>query len=286
MGNVCGCVRSTKEEYYKDPAKAPISHGKYSRSRRYFRRKKKRMLVATSVGDQRLEMAGEDGQWDGEDEEMDGEKKPDSNERDWEIRGDLVEDAAGGTDEDVTEWGDKGVNTFTQGTEMPTKEELAHLNIAEEEEVRKTKTFGLRSTKAASLDDTLEGSSSPQNECNREKTASLMGTEPSRVLKAELGKETPHSCCSVPASGGTLCQKCHNEAHRPACSSSLEDQISDIHVTGESEDMTAKERLLLWSQQTTDGYVGVRCENFTTCWRDGRLFSAIIHKYRYCFNLK
>uniref|UniRef100_A0A3Q2Q4N2 Calponin-homology (CH) domain-containing protein n=1 Tax=Fundulus heteroclitus TaxID=8078 RepID=A0A3Q2Q4N2_FUNHE len=57
-------------------------------------------------------------------------------------------------------------------------------------------------------------------------------------------------------------------------------QISDIHVTGESEDMTAKERLLLWSKQTTDGYVGVRCDNFTTSWRDGRLFNAIIHKYR------
>ncbi|XP_016332642.1 dystonin isoform X2 [Sinocyclocheilus anshuiensis] len=57
-------------------------------------------------------------------------------------------------------------------------------------------------------------------------------------------------------------------------------QISDIHVTGESEDMTAKERLLLWSQQMTEGYVGVRCDNFTTSWRDGRLFNAIIHKYR------
>ncbi|XP_054678922.1 dystonin isoform X6 [Grus americana] len=57
-------------------------------------------------------------------------------------------------------------------------------------------------------------------------------------------------------------------------------QISDIHVTGESEDMSAKERLLLWSQQTTEGYAGIRCENFTTCWRDGRLFNAIIHKYR------
>ncbi|XP_067840170.1 microtubule-actin cross-linking factor 1 isoform X9 [Heptranchias perlo] len=57
-------------------------------------------------------------------------------------------------------------------------------------------------------------------------------------------------------------------------------QISDIHVTGESEDMSAKEKLLLWSQQTTEGYAGVRCENFTSCWRDGRLFNAIIHKYR------
>ncbi|XP_072247233.1 dystonin isoform X15 [Leuresthes tenuis] len=57
-------------------------------------------------------------------------------------------------------------------------------------------------------------------------------------------------------------------------------QISEIHVTGESEDMTAKERLLLWSKQITDGYVGVRCDNFTTSWRDGRLFNAILHKYR------
>uniref|UniRef100_A0A4W5PI64 Dystonin n=1 Tax=Hucho hucho TaxID=62062 RepID=A0A4W5PI64_9TELE len=57
-------------------------------------------------------------------------------------------------------------------------------------------------------------------------------------------------------------------------------QISEIHVCGESEDMTAKERLLMWSQQMTEGYVGVRCDNFTTSWRDGRLFNAIIHKYR------
>ncbi|KAM5256487.1 dystonin [Ctenodactylus gundi] len=57
-------------------------------------------------------------------------------------------------------------------------------------------------------------------------------------------------------------------------------QISDIHVNGESEDMSAKERLLLWTQQATEGYAGIRCENFTTCWRDGKLFNAIIHKYR------
>ncbi|XP_069830585.1 dystonin isoform X4 [Dendropsophus ebraccatus] len=57
-------------------------------------------------------------------------------------------------------------------------------------------------------------------------------------------------------------------------------QISDIHVSGESEDMSAKEKLLLWTQQAAEGYSGIRCENFTTCWRDGRLFNAIIHKYR------
>ncbi|KAL0984683.1 hypothetical protein UPYG_G00145220 [Umbra pygmaea] len=55
-------------------------------------------------------------------------------------------------------------------------------------------------------------------------------------------------------------------------------QISDIQVNGQSEDMTAKEKLLLWSQRMTEGYQGIRCDNFTTSWRDGRLFNAVIHK--------
>ncbi|KAM4580226.1 plectin isoform 20-T20 [Odontesthes bonariensis] len=55
--------------------------------------------------------------------------------------------------------------------------------------------------------------------------------------------------------------------------------ISDIQINGLSEDMTAKEKLLLWSQRMTDGYQGIRCDNFTTSWRDGKLFNAVIHKH-------
>ncbi|KAM9852487.1 plectin-like [Aulostomus maculatus] len=55
--------------------------------------------------------------------------------------------------------------------------------------------------------------------------------------------------------------------------------ISDIQVNGQSEDMTAKEKLLLWSQRMTDGYQGIRCDNFSTSWRDGKLFNAVIHKH-------
>ncbi|XP_027872597.1 plectin-like isoform X24 [Xiphophorus couchianus] len=55
--------------------------------------------------------------------------------------------------------------------------------------------------------------------------------------------------------------------------------ISDIQINGQSEDMTAKEKLLLWSQRMTDGYQGIRCDNFTTSWRDGKLFNAVIHKH-------
>ncbi|XP_063780809.1 plectin [Pseudophryne corroboree] len=57
-------------------------------------------------------------------------------------------------------------------------------------------------------------------------------------------------------------------------------QISDIQVSGQSEDMTAKEKLLLWSQRMTEGYQGLRCDNFTSNWRDGRLFNAIIHRHK------
>ncbi|KAJ7338281.1 hypothetical protein JRQ81_011044 [Phrynocephalus forsythii] len=57
-------------------------------------------------------------------------------------------------------------------------------------------------------------------------------------------------------------------------------QISDIQVSGQSEDMTAKEKLLLWSQRMVEGYQGLRCDNFTTSWRDGRLFNAIIHRHK------
>ncbi|KAI4810605.1 hypothetical protein KUCAC02_013543 [Chaenocephalus aceratus] len=56
-------------------------------------------------------------------------------------------------------------------------------------------------------------------------------------------------------------------------------QISDIQINGLSEDMTAKEKLLCWSQRMTDGYQNIRCDNFTTSWRDGKLFNAVIHKH-------
>ncbi|XP_069477962.1 plectin isoform X5 [Ambystoma mexicanum] len=57
-------------------------------------------------------------------------------------------------------------------------------------------------------------------------------------------------------------------------------QISDIQVCGQSDDMTAKEKLLLWCQRMAEGYQGLRCDNFTSSWRDGRIFNAIIHRHK------
>ncbi|NXH43145.1 MACF1 factor, partial [Dicaeum eximium] len=57
-------------------------------------------------------------------------------------------------------------------------------------------------------------------------------------------------------------------------------QISDIYISGELGDMSAKEKLLLWTQKVTAGYIGLKCTNFSSCWSDGKMFNAIIHRYR------
>uniref|UniRef100_A0AAV2K7D8 Microtubule-actin cross-linking factor 1-like n=1 Tax=Knipowitschia caucasica TaxID=637954 RepID=A0AAV2K7D8_KNICA len=57
-------------------------------------------------------------------------------------------------------------------------------------------------------------------------------------------------------------------------------KISEIYVSGESGDLTAKEKLLLWSQKATEGYPGLRCSNFSSSWSDGRMFNALLHRYR------
>ncbi|KAL4629457.1 microtubule-actin cross-linking factor 1-like isoform X7 [Arapaima gigas] len=62
--------------------------------------------------------------------------------------------------------------------------------------------------------------------------------------------------------------------------SHLSSQISEIYVSGESGDLTAKEKLLLWSQKATEGYPGLRCTNFSSSWSDGRMFNALLHRYR------
>lgn len=51
-------------------------------------------------------------------------------------------------------------------------------------------------------------------------------------------------------------------------------------MLGNDENVSAREALLRWAKKTTEKYPGVQINDFTSSWRDGLAFSAVLHRNR------
>ncbi|VDK41939.1 unnamed protein product, partial [Anisakis simplex] len=60
---------------------------------------------------------------------------------------------------------------------------------------------------------------------------------------------------------------------------SKKSKVSDV-LSSVDGGVSAKDALLQWAQDVTRGYPGVNVRNFTSSWRDGLAFNAILHRYR------
>ncbi|MEE6476577.1 hypothetical protein FKM82_011128 [Ascaphus truei] len=292
MGNVCGCVRAQKEEYNLDPAKAPLSPAKHSPSRTFFKRKKsdKRKDRQNEEDIKPTEAAAKNTGASQVSEDFflsvsthisSNYDRPQSSKNGSSIDSQNVENP-------VPFHSDSG-NTEANAQLENSLGNSSFLCLAKDGELSShtipnistflNNTNAFSTNKASSLSSidhilgrwTANENSAAKDLCksdaNRQKKGKSDGSLHYVTSYTVCDKECPSYMAALP--NGIF-----------SSSTPERIKISDIHVTGESEDMSAKEKLLLWTRQSSEGYGGIRCENFTTCWRDGRLFNAVIHRYR------
>uniref|UniRef100_A0AC35UDU8 Calponin-homology (CH) domain-containing protein n=1 Tax=Rhabditophanes sp. KR3021 TaxID=114890 RepID=A0AC35UDU8_9BILA len=76
-------------------------------------------------------------------------------------------------------------------------------------------------------------------------------------------------------------KKTRGERERNSFRSKNKFAIKNVsEVLANSDNVSARDALLQWARKTTAGYPGVNVTNFTSSWKDGLAFNAILHRYR------
>ncbi|XP_059566076.1 EH domain-binding protein 1-like protein 1 isoform X5 [Myotis daubentonii] len=97
------------------------------------------------------------------------------------------------------------------------------------------------------------------------------------VLGTEKGREAEASLIETQAASGAGAG-----VPRPSGASSPEEPEEDRRLPGSQALpalVSSSQSLLEWCQEVTAGYRGVRITNFTTSWRNGLAFCAILHRF-------
>ncbi|RMC17468.1 hypothetical protein DUI87_06050 [Hirundo rustica rustica] len=310
MGNVCGCVRAEKEEQCLDPAKAPLSPDKHSPGRKYFRRKRRKKSTEEGSDSVHVKENEEKRKYEVEISEnskihpkgvgladfipgrvtVAGNALPVSTDLSVDIAkaevfsGEAKSDSLCGEnfcgDNQRLSRSDETDAWLKEQDKSNSEEHCAWKRKCSQYDNRRELAFpkkssGLCYRKGTTSDSAIHILGRQHEETELNKTSCRVIENISESSKCEKLYRFPSESKSDPLLEQERFYPDAALSHLPKEKALFSiapnrRKISDIHVTGESEDMSAKERLLLWSQQTTEGYAGVRCENFTTCWRDGR----------------
>ncbi|XP_015444343.1 EH domain-binding protein 1-like protein 1 isoform X4 [Pteropus alecto] len=102
------------------------------------------------------------------------------------------------------------------------------------------------------------------------------------VSGIEKGKEAEGSLPEASLMEAQVASGAGTEVPRPSGTSSPEEPEEDRRLPGSqvpAAPVSSSQSLLEWCQEVTAGYRGIRITNFTTSWRNGLAFCAILHRF-------